>query len=114
MLNSEIPSNFFPASPPTGLTQEEFQWFIDQKLNQDDHVSSADLVELLVSYDVINSNKGQGLVLREWIKQTYAREHPELKDTQALILNDYGSRTSQKNETKDDEPTAKQSMKLSR
>jgi serine/threonine protein kinase len=94
MLNGSLPSYLFPKEPPAGLTLHEFHWFIEKTMDKGIYASINDIVEVLMSYDLINESSAQGIVLRDWIKQEYEKEKDlKPKRAQDPILNLYDKAT---------------------
>lgn len=74
-------ASLIPATPPKGLTQNQYDWFL-----QDSQAKEMSLVEILISYDMIDqaqdSEPCQGHTLRQWIIQEFNRTASKPADGQ--------------------------------
>tara|TARA_R110002110_G_scaffold415856_3_gene658426 strand:+ start:5490 stop:5810 length:321 start_codon:yes stop_codon:yes gene_type:complete len=65
--------NLLPQSAPKGLTQAQYEWFLNSCVKNE-----TSLVEVMISYELINNAKSdipdQGNILRQWIIQEHAKQ----------------------------------------
>lgn len=73
-------ASLIPATPPKGLTQNQYDWFL-----QDSQAKEMSLVEILISYDMIDqaqdNQPSQGHTLRQWIIQEFDKANANGKIT---------------------------------
>lgn len=77
MLDGPNIRRMIPSDPPQGLTPAEYEWYIQERLFKSDTVKVIDIVEFNLTWEGINNNLSQGIVMRDYIKQGYAKDNAQ-------------------------------------